>query len=752
MRGAKRPGPLPARKDARSELKSLASMLLALATSLATAVPAQAGQCPVPQPPPPPSTDGSAGSAGDQLITIESEGAEVTRQGDARLLGEVKVRQGDRTLSARDASYDADARSFRVEGDVEYRDPTLRVAGESGDWSSDRGGVFTDTEFELPARPARGAARELRLSPEGNLGLSDVLFTTCPAGNDDWLLKASSIEIDREREQGTGRDVRLELKGIPLLYLPYITFPAGPSRKSGFLFPTIGTSSRSGFELGVPYYFNLAPNYDAIFEPGVLTRRGFRFGGEFRYLTGRSRGRLQGNWLPSDRIADRDRSYGKLEHLTDFGDSLRLTGHLENASDSQYFEDFATGQQGTSVTYLERRVLLAWLGQGWRAEGLLENFQTIDRTIDPLDRPYTRIPRLTLDGDWPVGRNGPQAGLGGELVYFQRDEGAAGARLDVEPRLTWPVRKPGYFFEPYAGFRYTAYQLDETGPGVDDAGSRAAPVLSLDAGMVFDRSAGSGDRLLHSLEPRILYTWIPYRNQDDLPVFDSGLPELDMIGLFRRNRFVGADRLADANQLAVGVTTRLVEVASGRQYLAATIGQQFYFDPPRVALPGETPESRDYSDIIGEIELTAYKNWSVGVAMQWDPQASNTVLGQAQVQYRPRPDTVLNLGYRYREGRVEQWEGSAAWQLAREWRLYARYVYSVRDGQAVDSFVGVEYEACCWRLRVVASRYVSSRTGAQDTSVALQLELKGLSSVGSSADSFLERGLRGYSRDPAEFP
>jgi len=689
---------------------------------------------------------------GEQLIVIESEGAEVTRQGDARLLGEVHVRQGDRTLSARNASYDATARSFRVEGDVEYRDPTLRISGESGNWSSDQGGLFTETEFELPTRPARGAADELRLSPDGDLGLTDVVFTTCPVGNDDWLLKASSIEIDREREQGTGRDVRLELKGVPLLYLPYITFPAGPSRKSGFLFPSIGTSSRSGFELGLPYYFNLAPNYDAIFEPALLTRRGFRLGGEFRYLTESSRGRLQGNWLPSDRIADRGRSYGKLEHLTDFGPSLRLTSSLENASDSQYFEDFARGQQGTSITYLERNVLVEWLGRGWRAEGLLQNFQTIDRTIDPLDRPYTRVPRLALSGDWPVGRTGPQAGVDGELVYFQRDEGAVGARLDVEPRITWPLRKPGYFVEPYAGFRYTAYQLDETGPGIDDTASRAAPILSLDAGLVFDRSAGRGDRLLHTLEPRMLYTWIPYREQGDLPVFDTGLPELDMIGLFRRNRFVGGDRLADANQLALGVTTRLVEASSGRQYLSATVGQQFYFDTPRVVLPGATPETRDYSDIIGELELTAYKNWSVGLAMQWDPQASNTVLGQAGAQYRPRPDSVVNLGYRYREGRVEQWEGSAAWQVAREWRLYARYVYSVRDGQAVDSFAGIEYAACCWRLRLIASRYVSSRTGEQDTSVALQLELNGLSSVGTTADTFLERGIRGYSDASSPLP
>jgi len=724
--------------------------ILFLVGGSALAAAARAAECPVPVGDP---TAAFASSAdGSEPIQIESEGAEVTRQGDARLLGKVRVRQGDRALSARDASYEAASRSFRVAGDVEYRDPGLRVAGETGNWSSDLGGVFEGTEFELPARPARGSADELTLSPEGNLGLKGVIFTTCPVGNDDWLLKADSIEIDRDEQQGTGRNVRLDFKGIPLLYTPYISFPAGPSRKSGLLFPSIGTSSKSGFELGVPYYFNLAPNYDLIVEPGLLTRRGFRLGGEFRYLTGRSRGRIEGNYLPSDRLADRDRSYAKLRHQTDFTRSLRLSADLQNASDSQYFEDFGRGQQGTSITYLERLVRVQHLGGHWRAEGLLQNFQTIDQTIDPLDRPYTRVPQLTLDGDWPLAGAALTGGLSSELVYFQRDEGDVGARLDLEPRLTWPVRAPGYFFEPYAGFRYTAYQLDAASPGRDESPSRAAPIVSLDAGLVFDRPAGRDGRFVHTLEPRALYTWVPYREQGDLPIFDSGLPELDLIQLFRRNRYVGADRLGDTNQVAIGVTSRLVEAGSGRQYLAATIGQQYFFGKPRVTLPGSLPETRNYSDLIAEVELSAYRNWSVDLAMQWDPAESNTILGKAGVQYRPRPDSVVNVGYRYREGRVEQWEASGAWTVASNWNVYARYVYSLRDRQTIDSFLGVEYEACCWRLRLVASRYVSNRTGQQDTSVSIQLELKGLSSVGTTSDAFIERSIRGYSRDPDSQP
>jgi LPS-assembly protein len=688
----------------------------------------------------------------DQPIQIESAGAEVSRSGDASLLGEVTVRQGNRTLYAETASYDAATRAIKVEGDVEYSDPELRVRGATGTWNADRGGRFSETEFELPSRPARGSADQLSLSPEGNLTLKGVLFTTCPAGNDDWLFKASSIEIDRDKQQGTGRNVRLDFKGVPLLYAPYISFPAGPARKSGFLFPAVGTSSSSGFEFGIPYYFNLAPNYDATLEPTWLSQRGLELGGNFRYLTDQSRGRIDGRFLPSDQKADRDRGYVRLRHLTDFTNSLRLSASLEDASDSQYFEDFARGPEGTSITYLERRIALQYLGSGWRASALLQNYQTIDQTIGESDRPYSRVPQLVFDGAWPVAAAGLAAGISGELVHFERDYGVVGTRFDAEPTISWPIHAAGYFFEPSAGYRYTAYQLDGVAPGESRSPWRGAPIVSVDTGLLFDRPAGSRGKLVQTLEPRVLYTWIPYRNQDDLPVFDTGLPALDMVQLFRTNRYVGADRLADTNQVAVGVTTRLLEANSGRQYLAATIGQQYFFEQSSVTLPGEPPDQRNASDLIAELELSAYRNWNVDLGLQWDPQDSNTALGQASVQYRPRSDTVVNLGYRYRAGQVEQWEGSTAWRIDRQWTVYARYVYSVRDAQSLDAFAGLEYESCCWRLRVVANRYVSNRTGSQDTSLSLQLELKGLSSVGTTSSAFLERGIRGYSRDPESLP
>ncbi len=699
----------------------------------------------------PAADDAKAGQNRQLPVQVKSGGAEMTREGDAKLSGGVTIVQGDRELSAESATYDASERRFEVEGDVEYRSPDIRLKGGSGSWNALGTSRFTGAEFELPRRPARGSAATLQMTPEGELKLRDVHFTTCPAGHTDWELRASAIDIDQRSQQGKGRNVRIDLKGIPILYAPVITFPVGEARKSGFLFPSFGNSDKSGFEIGVPYYLNLAPNYDLTLTPFVFSRRGFGLGAAYRYLTDRSRGKFDTDFLPGDDLAGGDRRLSTLWHRTDLTDRLRIEADLSDASDSRYFEDFGLGPDGTSITFLDRYVHLAWLGQGWRLDGRVQDFQTIDFGVDPLDRPYSRLPQVAFAGLWPL-PGGIEASFDAETVWFERDEGVTGLRADATPRIAWPLRGPGYHFEPSAAWRATAYQLSGTAPATDDSPDRTAPILSLDAGLVFEREAGSPGRFVQTLEPRFRYTWIPFRDQDDLPVFDTALPDLNLVQLFRTNRYVGADRLGDANELAAGLTTRLLRADSGQQYLTATIGQRFYFESPRVVLPGEVAETRNASNLVGEIELTAWRDWSARVAMEYDGEQSNTLRGEASVQYRAGPDTVVNLGYRYRESLLEQWDAAFAWRLSPSWQLYARQVYSTREDKSIDRFAGFEYGGCCWRVRLLARNYVSNRTGESDNSVLLQVELNGLSSVGTRNDAFLEQGIRGYSPVSAATP
>jgi LPS-assembly protein len=238
---------------------------------------------------------------------------------------------------------------------------------------------------------------------------------------------------------------------------------------------------------------------------------------------------------------------------------------------------------------------------------------------------------------------------------------------------------------------------------------------------------------------------VPYRNQDALPMFDTGLPDLSLVQLFRTNRYVGADRVSDANQVAVGVTSRLLDTASGTQFLSATLGQIVYFTSPRVFIPGEAVRDRDTSDFIAQLTLTAYKDWNIDLGTQWNPDSNQTQRSTVNLQYRPADDQVVNLGYRFQRGRIEQSDLSAALPLTQKWNVFTRFVYSMRDDKALERFAGFEYRSCCWGARVLGRRFVSNRTGEQDTGIYLQLELSGLASVGSAADSFLETAIRGYS-------
>jgi LPS-assembly protein len=264
--------------------------------------------------------------------------------------------------------------------------------------------------------------------------------------------------------------------------------------------------------------------------------------------------------------------------------------------------------------------------------------------------------------------------------------------------------------------------------------------------MMFERDSGSRGQRRQTLEPRLLYLRAPFRQQDDLPLFDTGLPDLNLVELFRTNRYVGADRVSDANQVSVGVTSRLFDTKSGAQFLSATVGQTYYFKNPQVHLPDETIRNSGTSDFVAELSVTAYKDWNAEFGIQWSPEEDRSERAEAMLQFKPAPQQVINVGYRFQRDLLEQAEVSAAWPINKVWAGFARYVYSLQDNKALEQFAGVEYSACCWRMRLLGRKFVSTRTGEQDSGVYLQLELTGLASVGSAADAFVAGAIRGYER------
>lgn len=688
----------------------------------------------------------------EQGIDADSDTFTFNLDGDAIFKGNVVVRQGDRTIKADELDYNRKTGAIKTQGHIDYVDSLIHVTGSGGNYTPEGGAEFKDAQFELRQRSARGSADTMQLTPEGIINLEGVRFTTCPAADQSWQLRAANISLDTRARVGTGHDARIDLGDVPIMYLPWMSFPLGNERKSGFLFPSLGQSSRSGAQLSVPFYWNIAPNADFTFEPDVYSRRGVDVGGDLRWMTQNEHSELSWNYLPHDSVYGDSRSRVRFQNTTELPGNFKFSVDATNLSDSQYFEDFAQSPEGTSTAFVERRATLSYRDEHWRVDAQAQQYQTIDNTLATTDRPYARAPWISASADYGFGPDQlVRYGFESEVVNFERSTGITGWRADLMPSASLNLDGPGYFVKPAVAWRGTQYQLDDVPVGQDKSPSRTLPIASFDAGLFFDRDPDSRGHKI-TLEPRLLYLYVPYRNQDNLPVFDTALPDLNLVELFRTNRYVGADRMGDANQVSLGITSRWLDAQDGRQFVSATLGQTYYFQTPRVTLPGEPPPSSNKSDLVGQLTLSAFKNWNAEIGLQWNPTNSQTQREEVSVQYRPGGEQVVNLAYRFQRDLLEQAEISAAWPINQHWNVFARGIYSLKDGEATERFAGLEYKASCWKLRFLARRFVASRpvgtnsTGEQDTGFFVQLELTGLASVGSAAETFLTEAIRGYSR------
>ena len=548
----------------------------------------------------------------------------------------VLLRRGDRLACAETASYDPQQRALHLGGGVRYEDPDSLILSDSAEFGYESGRIrFEGAEFEVGQDNARGAASVLEINQDGRLQLVDVSYTTCPPESNDWIIEAGEIELNTRSGVGKARDTRLRFQGVTILYTPYLSFPITDARKSGILTPEIGSTGRSGNEISIPYYWNIAENYDATFIPRLLTDRGLQIGTEFRYLFQNSGGELEVEYLPDDNKFNDNRHQLRFEHQTLFVNGWRNQIDVRDVSDDQYFEDLGGSLSISSITHLNRSLAFDYVGENWSLLGRVQEYQTIDSAILPEDEPYQRLPQIYARGYWPDNVLGLAYGLDAEMVYFDRDVGVTGWRFNAAPELTLPIVKPGWFVTPGASVDFTQYVLDNTVVGQDEEPNRTVPIASLDAGLHLERLMKSEERRVQTLEPRLLYVHVPFREQSGLPVFDTIEPDLNLVQLYRKNRFLGVDRIADTDQLSVGVTSRIIDVNTGRELMSATIGQTLYLSKQRVSLPGEPPVIFDSSDYIAEVRFLIYENLNFDVGHQWSKDGVTTQ-SEARLQYRPR--------------------------------------------------------------------------------------------------------------------
>lgn len=653
--------------------------------------------------------------------------ASKTAQSEAR--GDVEIIRADQRLTTDYLQFSPEGETVIMPEALRYSDAQVWINADHAEYSfASETGRFEGINYGLAGSSANGSAETMELLPGQRSVLSNLDFTTCPGEVPDWEIKAEQMEFHHGDGYGTARHARLEFKGVPILYAPWFTFPIDDRRKSGFLFPSLSNTNDNGIEIGVPYYWNIAPNMDATIEPRYFTQRGFMLSGEYRFLTKRSGGELEFDYMPDDDETGDERYH----YLFDYRAHLRgsWSGNLtiDRVSDEDYFQDYGASLVATSRQFLRSAGVVRGYGNHWSFEAMVDDFQVIDDSVSPENEPYRRLPRIAFRLDQPFGPNGFGLILDSELTNFDRDVGVTGTRLDTGAHLYWEKWASWGFIRPSAGYRDTRYQLDNTQAGEDTSPDRGTPIFSVDGGLYFDRVLGNGDT--QTLEPRLYYLNVPYEEQDDLPDFDTGEFTFGFSQLFNNNRFTGGDRQADANQLAMALTTRTYAAGDGNQLWRLSIGQIFYFEDQRVQLDDNPVTNDSVSPLIAEFALSTFRRFTSTAQLQWDWEKDQLDLAGFGIAYNGENGERAAFEYRFRRDRVDQFDVRASWPLSPKWRVMGRVNYSFEEDDLLETQAGFQYESCCWAIRTVYRRYLKNREGEDRDGVYLELNLKGLASVG----------------------
>lgn len=595
---------------------------------------------------------------------------------------------------------------------------------------------------------SRADAGEMLFEGQFKKRLKNARYTTCEAGVDDWYIKASELEIDAYTQSGTAKHARVEFKGVPLIYSPWMSFSFNNERKSGLLAPTVGSTSRSGFETLVPYYWNIAPDKDATLGVRYLSKRGAQLQGTFRYLGENYSGTDSLEYLNNDDLTGEQRYFANIRHRHTLGEGWSAGYNIEKVSDDKYFSDMSTRIISTSRVNLPQAGRVDYVGDVWRFNGLVQKYQTLDET----NFPYERLPQLTLtaDKEWDY----VQTNLYSQWTYFDQNKdapvAATGSRLTVYPSISVPLTQSYGFITPKFGLHSTYYDLNDNNFTVNgqnisnNSATRTLPIFSLDSGLYFERDVDVvQNSYTQTIEPRMFYVYIPNKEQNLLPVFDSALADLNMTTLFSENQFTGDDRVNNANQLSLAVTSRMIDSNTGIERFAATIGQRFYFTDQEVTLPDGSASDNDSSDIIAAMTARLSNQWKLDAFWQYNTDDDSVVRTNLLARYNPEPGKLLNAGYRYTQQFLEQVNVSGQWPLRKGWYGVGRFNYSIRDKTLIESLAGLEYDAGCWQARAVVQR-VETATADANYGFFIQLELGGLASIGSNPLNLLRRDIPGY--------
>lgn len=763
-----------------------------------------------------------------EAIQITANEVSFYNAGRSQLTGNVEVQQAQSIVNAQTAYVYRDAKSNQVTkiellGEVRYLEPDrLMIARKATIYPQDKSGKVEDVLYRFNSKrpgailPAWGRASFIERFPNQDYLLKRATYSNCAPQDRAWQIEADSITLDDSESTGVARNAKLRIYDVPVLYTPYLSFPTSKERKSGFLMPTIGSSNVGGFDYAQPYYWNIAPNYDATIIPHYYSLRGLMLGGQFRYLTPHSSGVFNGRFLPNDRafkdfIVDHQEQYPILRgHSTDrwsvqvldtttLAPNLNLGINFQQVSDDYFMQDFSSNFAILTERQLLREGNLSYTTDHWLFRGMVQSYQTLHPVNEtPIADVYQRLPQLLAHGNYDDLLFNGNLSILGQFDQFKWPDDPAlkslrvvnrrlgkpeGPRYHLNPVLAFPQIKPWGFFTPsveavenyYDVSRNNYASLNDSNP-LNSYGffvpaknanqyDRTIPRYSLDSGLYFDRSTSFfGNSLTQTLEPRLYYLYVPYHDQTPIPVFDSGYMIFNVDQLFRKNRFSGFDRIGDTNQLSYAVTTRWLSDETGSEKANISVGQSRYFEDRRVQLCqnpagncqdnpltlGYLSPLADYSPVASRAMYHFNSTWLLTGDYIWDPDTHATNNGRLNLHYQPGTNQIINFGYSYLVNGditqvalskvdvspLHQLTLSYAWPFTERWSSLGGYNYNISKDYEMMSFLGVQYDSCCWAVRLIGGRsFQSLNASAQpiyNNNVYLQILLKGLGSVGNS--------------------
>lgn len=770
-------------------------------------------------------------------VNITAARSSFSLSGTSDLSGRVSVSEPGRIVQANQASVTRNAESGNLDqidfsGQVRLQQPGQLILAEKAhiDWPNKTGYLHTvlyrllleDRSLHPTLRScgvpvtcrtcqssAWGQAEAVEQKPSGVILLKNATYSTCSPLNATWKLAGSSVELNRKAGRGYAKNVTLRVKDVPVLYVPYLSFPLEKTRKTGFLFPTIASSQESGFNLGFPFYWNIAPNYDDTITPRFFSARGVQLNNLFRYLTPWSAGAINVSFLPDDREfsafqqemavdfagnpalprlldASRNRWFASWENVTQFNKCWSSKINYNHVSDDYYFEDFGNGSVLSLTNQLLQQASVTYANDTWTFIGQVEGYQTLHPVNQSVvNNQYARLPQFLLSNTNPQSFYGLKYQLNSELVHFDREKNPgefitppSANRFNLQPQISWPLIYSAGYFTPTLQLSQTRYDITDPLPNNPTKINRFLPIADIDTGLYFDRCIRwFGRSYRQTFEPRLFYLYVPFRDQNNIPIFDTTAPVFNVDQLFRTNRFTGLDRIGDANQVTLAATTRFLCSETGEEKAKASIGEIFYFENRRVTLCNEfgcqdvgigaVPPKAATSPIVGQVTYFLDRHWNVNLGMSWDPNSCQTQNTTFNFQYTPITNAVFNWSYNFiRNGDILQFNPSGiiapenirnlnqtafsfAWPVNEHWSMIADWNYNLSRGFSQTYFGGVQYDGCCFAIRALAGRTYTALnqngTPVFGPVFYLQLQLKGLGNFGTSdPSSLLKTNVAGY--------